>query len=72
MDTFIYITAACLFLMVCGLIHELLKCKNDILDLEEELTRVKIESKGGLARLDAKLSFFARCKTDEEAENGLR
>lgn len=43
MDTFVYIVVLCLVILVCALIHELSKAKDDIADLEYEVTQQKLE-----------------------------
>lgn len=63
MDIFLYIVVACLFILVCALIHELLKAKDDIADLEYETTAMKLEYRKEIKALKEEKLIFNNYKT---------
>ena len=56
MDAFAYIIILCLFILDCALIHELIKARADISDLEYEVTEQKLEYRGSIKRIEGKIS----------------
>lgn len=68
MDTFIYIVVLCLVILVCALIHELAKAKDDIADLEYEVTQQKLEYRKEIKALKSQLNFIKMCREEGEID----
>ncbi len=69
MDTFMYVVVLCLFILVCALIHELGKAKNDIHDLEYEVTQQKLEYRKEIKALKSQLNFIKMCREEGEIDD---
>lgn len=68
---FIYLALLCLFILVCALIHEVVKMKEDIHELEREVTDIKLEMRGEIKRINGKLAFIKYCREEGAIDDGL-
>lgn len=71
MDGLFYILVLALLILVCALIHELSKAKDDIGDLEYEITQQKLEYRREIKALKNQLNFIRSCRAEGDIEDTL-
>lgn len=69
--SFFYLALLCLFILVCALIHELIKAKEDIHELEREVTEIKLELRGEIKHIKGKLAFIKYCREEGAIDDEL-